>query len=135
MKSLSMKLRVILIGLSVLCSAEVWGADWKFFSSNDSYEVYYYVSDAHLLYKGTIHVWVKLEYTDKGIAEYVKRFGKGYENLSYSLQYWEIYCPAKKRRILSVNQYSAQGSILNTKPAKSPFSKSFTDRLFETVCE
>lgn len=136
MKSLLGKVGVILvIGLMVFTYAEVWGADWTFFSSTDLYEVFYYVSDSHLLYKGTVHVWVKLEYTEKGIAEYVKQFGKGYENLSYSLQYWEINCRAKTRRILSVNHYSVKGNILNTKSAKSPFSKSFGDSLFEVVCK
>jgi len=135
MKSLSVKFGSIFIGLAIFWYGEVWGADWKFFSSTDLYEVFYYVSNSHLLYKGTVHVWVKLEYTEKGIAEYVKRFGKDYQNLSYSLQYWEINCPGKKRRILSVNQYSVKGNILNTKPAKSPFSKSFGDSLFEALCK
>ncbi len=34
MKSLSVKLGVILIGLAIFSYAEVWGADWKFYDSN-----------------------------------------------------------------------------------------------------
>ncbi len=135
MKSLSFKLGVILIGLSVFTYAEVWGADWKFFISTDLYESFYYVSESHFLYKGTLHVWVKLEYTEKGRAEYVKKFGKDYENLSYSLQEWEINCPAKRKHILSINQYSGEGNILNTKPAKRRFSESFGKSLVEAVCK
>jgi hypothetical protein len=93
------------------------------------------VSKSHLLYKGTVLVPVKLEYTEKGIAEHIKEFGKGYENLSYSLQSWEVDCRAKKERILSINQYSVEGNILNTKPAKSRLSESLGKSLSETVCK
>jgi hypothetical protein len=86
-------------------------------------------------YKNIVRVWIKLEYTEKGIAENVKEFGKNYENLSYSLQLWEIDCPTKKQRILSINQYSVQGNILNTKPAKSRLSESLGKSLSETVCK
>jgi len=33
MKSLSVKLGVILIGLAIFSYGEVWGADWKFFEN------------------------------------------------------------------------------------------------------
>jgi hypothetical protein len=103
MKSLSVKLGVILIGLAIFGCAGMRGASWKSFSSTDLYEGFYYVSKSHLLYKGTVRVWIKLEYTEEGIGENVKEFGKDYENLSYSLQLWEIDCPGKKQRILSIS--------------------------------
>jgi hypothetical protein len=80
-------------------------------------------------------VSVKLEYTEKGIAEHIKEFGKDFENLSYSLQSWEVGCRAKTERILSINQYSVEGNILNTKPAKSRLSESLSKSLSETVCK
>jgi len=135
MKSLSLKLGIVLIGLSVLASGHVWGADWKFFRSTDSYEVFYYLTKSHLLYKSTVRVWIKLEYTEKGKADYVKEFGKDYENLSYSMQYWEIDCPSRRQRVLSINHYTAEGNILNPKQAKNPFSTSFTSSLVETICK
>ena len=135
MKSLPLKLGIVFLGLSILGSGHAWGADWKFYDSTDLYEVSYYVSQSHLLYKGILHVWIKLEYTEKGRTEHVKQFGKNYENFSYSLQYWEVDCPRKQQRTLSVNEYSAQGNILNTKPAKSPFPKTFTNNLVETLCK
>jgi len=135
MKSLPLKLGIVFLGLSILGSGHAWGADWKFFSSTDSYEVSYYVSQSHLLYKTTIRLWVKLEYTEKGKADYIKQFGKDYKNLSYSLQYWEIDCPSRRQRVLSINHYNAEGDVLNTEPAKNPFSKSFTMSLVETICK
>jgi len=135
MKSLSGKLGVILIGLSIFGCAEMRGGHWKFFSSTDLYEGFYYVSKSHFLYKGTVRVWIKLEYKEKGVAENVKEFGKDYENLSYSLQLWEIDCPAKKQRILSIDEYSAEGNILNTKRGKSRLSESLAKSLSKAVCK
>ncbi len=109
-------------------------AKWKFLASSDLYEGYYYVSKSHLLYKSTVQVSVKLEYTEKGMAEYVKEFGKHYENLSYSLQLWEINCPAREYRILSMNQYSAEGNRISSKPAKGRLSEALGKRLLEAVC-
>ncbi len=33
--------------------------------------------------KNIVRVWVKWDYTEKGVIENVKRLGKKYENLSY----------------------------------------------------
>ena len=135
MKSLLGKLGVLFIGLLILGCAGMRGASWKSLSSTDLYEGFYYVSKSHLLYKGTVLVSVKLEYTEKGIAEYIKEFGKDYENLSYSLQSWEVNCRAKTERILSISQYSVDGNIINTKPAKGGSSESLGKSLSEAVCK
>ena len=82
-----------------------------------------------------VRVWIKLEFKEKGIAEKVKDFGKDYEDLSYSLQFWEIDCPVRKQRILSIDEYSAKGNILNTKPGKSRLSDSLAKRLSKAVCK
>lgn len=136
MKSLLGRLGVILIGLSIFGCAEMRGGHWEVFSSTDLYEGFYYVSKSHFLYKDTVvQVSVKLEYTKKGIAEYVKEFGKDYENLSYSLQSWEVDCRAKKERILSNRRYSVEGNLINTKSAKGRLSQSLGKSLSEAVCK
>ncbi|MGZ3513610.1 MAG: surface-adhesin E family protein [Thermodesulfobacteriota bacterium] len=145
MKSLSVKLGVIFIGLTIFGCAGMREAHWISFSSTDLYEGYYYVSKSHLLYKGTMRVWIKLEHTKKGVAEYVKEFGKDYENLSYSMQYWEFDCPGEKQRILSISQYSAEGSLIknksaekslmNTKSAKGSLTQSLGKSVSEAVCK
>ena len=93
------------------------------------------MSKSHLLYKGTVLVSVKLEYTEKGIAEHIKEFGKDYENLSYSLQSWGVDCRAKTERILSNNRYSVEGNLINTKSAKGRLSESIGKSLSEVVCK
>jgi hypothetical protein len=143
MKSFLVKLGVVLIiGIVTFGCAGMRRASWKSFSSTDLYEGFYYVTKSHLLYKGTVQVSVKLEYTKKGIAEHVKEFGKDYENLSYSLQSWEVDCRAKKERILSNNRYSVEGNLINTKLAKGRLSGSqgrlsgsLGKSLYEAVCK
>jgi hypothetical protein len=136
MKLLPVKLGVILIiEIVIVGCAGMRGAHWKFFSSTDLYEGFYYAENMTRSYKDIVRVWIKLEYTEKGIAEHVKEFGKDYENLSYSLQLWEIDCTVKKQRILSIKQYSVEGNILNTKPAKRRLTESLGKSISETVCK
>jgi hypothetical protein len=126
MKSLLGELGIILIGLAIFGYAEVWGADWKYFRTTDLYECFYYGENMTRhrdmmggSSKDIVRVWIKLEYTEKGIEWMVKKFGKEYENLSYSLQLWEIHCPLKKQQILLIKEYSVEGNVLNIKPAES----------------
>jgi hypothetical protein len=150
MKSLLVRSGVALvIGVAIFGYAEVWGADWKYFSSTDLYECFYYAGSMTRYTdiaggppRNIVRVWIKLEYTEKGIDGMVKKFGKEYENLSYSLQLWEIHCSLKKQQILSITEYSVEGNVLNTKPTKSrPSSwKSFSresvgESLYKTVCK
>jgi hypothetical protein len=149
MKSLLGKLGVILIGLLIFGNAEVWGADWKYFNSTDLYECFYY-AESMTRYTGImsssskniVHVWIKLEYTEKGIDGMVKKFGKEYENLSNSLQLREIDCSLKKQQILSIKEYSVEGNVLNTNPTKSrPTAwksisrESVGESLYKAVCK
>jgi hypothetical protein len=136
MKSLLVKLGVaLIIGMAMVGCAGMREAHWKFFSSTDMYEGFYYEEEMTRSYKDVVKVWIKLEYTEKGIADHVKAFGKDYENLSYSLQFWEIDCPSKKQRMLSFKQYSAEGNILSTKPSKRRLTESPGKSLSETVCK
>jgi hypothetical protein len=151
MKSLWVKSGVffVVIGLAILWHVEAWGADWKFFSSTDLYECFYYADnvtykDNSMKHSSTkiVEVWIKLEYTEKGVAEMVKKFGKHYGPLSYSLQLWEINCVTKKQHVLLTKEYSGEGNILNTKPPKGGFSSwksiskgSVGESLLKAVCK
>ena len=97
MKSLSVNTGVILfiVGLSIFACAEVWGADWRLISSTDSYKCFYDAENITRSSKNIVGVWARLEYTEKGISGIVKEFVKHYENLSYSLELWEIDCVKK----------------------------------------
>ena len=144
MKSLLVTLGISLtvIGLAILGHAEVWGADWRFFSSTDLYECFYYEDSMTHPSKNMVQLWIKLEYTEKGVTGKVKEFGKHYEPLKYSLQLWEINCATKKEHILLNKDYSAEGNILNTKPPKGGFSSwksipkgSVGESLLKAVCK
>jgi hypothetical protein len=144
MKSLLVKSGVFLavIGLTVLGHAEAWGADWRFFNSTDLYECFYYEDSMTHPSKNMVQLWIKLEYTEKGVTGKVKEFGKHYEPLKYSLQLWEINCATKKDHILLNKDYSVEGNILNTKPPKGGFSSwksipkgSVGESLLKAVCK
>lgn len=144
MTPLLVKLGVFLavIGFTILGHAEAWGADWKFFSSTDLYECFYYADSITHPSKNMVQLWIKLEYTEKGVAWKVKEFGKNYEHLSHSLQLWDIDCATKKQHILMNKDYSVEGNILNTKPPKGGFSSSKSiskgsigESLLKAVCK
>ena len=141
MKSLLGKLGVLSIGLLIIGNAEVWGADWKFISSTDLYECFYDAENMTRSSKNIVGVWTKLVYTERGITGIVKEFGKHYENLSYSLELWEIDCAKKKQRILSITEYSAEGKILYASSAEGrPTWKiiprqSVDESLYKAVCK
>ena len=126
---------VLIIGIVTFGCAGMRRTSWKSFISTDLYEGFYYVTKSHLLYKTTVLVAVKLKYTEKGIAEHIKKFGKDYEKLSYSIQEWEVDCRAKKERFLFDDRYSVEGNLMNTNLAKGPLSQSLGESLFEAVCK
>ena len=141
MKS-SVKLGVILIGLSIIGYGEVWGEDWRLYAKTDLYECFYNAENMIRSSRDIVEGWTKLEYTERGIIETVKKFGKYYENLSYSLELWEINCTEKKHRLLSVTLYSVEGRILYTNQAGSrlpPWKiisrESIEERLYKAVCK
>jgi len=142
MKSLSVKLGVILIGLTIFSYGEVWGEDWRLYTKTDLYECFYNAENMIRSSQDIVEVWTKLEYTERGIIETVKKFGKYYENLSYSLELWEINCAKKRHRLLSVTLYSVEGRILYTNQAGShlpPWKiisrESIEESLYKAVCK
>ena len=141
MKS-SVKLGVILIGLSIIGYGEVWGEDWRLYAKTDLHECFYNAENMIRSSRDIVEGWTKLEYTERGIIETVKKFGKYYENLSYSLELWEINCTEKKHRLLSVTLYPVEGRILYTNQAGSrlpPWKiisrESIEERLYKAVCK
>ena len=126
---------ILIIGIVTFGCAGMRGDSWRSFISTDLYEGFYYITKSHLLYKGTLSVAVRLEYTDKGIAEFKREAGKGYENLSYSLQSWEVNCPEKEEFILSSDQYSVEGDHIDDKLYKGSLLRSLGKNLSEAVCK
>jgi hypothetical protein len=139
MKSLLVKLGVILIGLAVLGYGEVWGADYKFFGGSESYKGYYDVQSITRTSQNIVRVWTRWNFTEKGITECVKYLGKEYENVSYLLLLEEINCAEKKMRLLSVSYYDNNGATItsNYSPQEERFINpdSLNESLYKVVCK
>lgn len=144
MESSSFKLEIILlfVGLAILVCEEAWAKDWRLYAKTDLYECFYDGEDVIRSSQDTVEVWTKLEYTQKGVIEMLIKFGKHYENLSYSLELREINCAEKKDRLLSITAYTAEGNILYTDQAGShppPWKvisrESVGESLYKALCK
>jgi len=143
MKSLSVRLGVILIGLIIFGHAEVWAEDWMFYGRNDKYLCFYDMESIRHPSKNIVEVSEKQEYTNKGINFIVDELGKKYENLSHLITLWQINCADKKFRFLSLTYYSKEKraiySVLYSSERReewSPFIKdSLGERLYQAVCK
>ncbi len=137
-----LEITLIIIGFVSFSYAAVWGEDWKLYAKTDLYECFYNAEDMIRSSQDTVRVWTRSEYTEKGRTEMVKKSGKHYGNLNYSLELWEINCAEKKDRLLSIAAYSAEGNILYTDQAGSRLPrwkiisrKSVEERLYEALCK
>jgi hypothetical protein len=69
----------------------------------------------------------------------VKKLGKGYEKLSYTIRLQEIDCKNEKTRLLSVTYYFQGGEVLKTLKQESAWRLitpgSIDERLYQRVCQ
>jgi len=144
MKSISVGFGVVsvVMGLVIFGCLEAWAWDWRSYAKTDSYDCFYDTEDMIRSSGDTVEVWTKSEYTQKGIDEMVRKFGKHYENLSYALELWEINCAEKKHRLLSITAYSLEGTILYADQAGSrppPWKiiprESVEESLYKALCK
>jgi hypothetical protein len=145
MKSLLVKLGVILIGFAIFGYAEVWGADWKFYGRTDKYSSFYDAKSISHPSENIVEVWEKQDYTNKGVNFMVEGLGEKYKNLSHSITLWQINCAEKKFRFLSLTHYSKENSpiyswkLLYSSDSLTEWS-SFTpgslgEKLYKAVCK
>ncbi|HYA92311.1 MAG TPA: surface-adhesin E family protein [Thermodesulfobacteriota bacterium] len=111
MKSLSVKLRVILIGLIIFSYAEVWGADWRYYGTNEDGSYFYDTESMARSSKNLIEVWVQSAYSEKGISHWVREGGKGFQDLDFSLTLLELNCAERSARYLQIVFYSKNGRV------------------------
>ena len=140
MKSLSIKLGGILIGLSVFTCAEVWGEDWKYLGEAMDGTFFYDATSITRPSENIVRVWVKLSYNEDGILEMVRKHGPKYKELSYALVSWEIDCSNKRYRISLEIFYSQKAGFLSSdttgKFSERDFSpESVSDFLSKAVCK
>ena len=137
-----LEMTLIIIGFVIFPHTEVRAKDWRLYAKTDSYECFYDAEDMSRSSQDIVEVWTKLEYTQKGVIEMLIRFGKHYENLSYSLELREINCAEKKDRLLSITAYSEEGNILyadqagsRPPPWKIIFRGSVEEDLYSALCK
>jgi len=141
MKTLSVKLGVILfmIGLTIFGTIEAWGADWKLFDASAAGTWYYDAGGLTRLSQDIVRVWTIREFTDRGVSEMVKKFGKQYKNIDHSKGFEEISCSKKKLRILSYIHYSKEGEVILSTPSEGEWNSIIPDsqweRLYQLVCK
>ncbi len=133
---------LLFVALAHLIFEEACANDWTEYAKTDSYECFYDAEDVMGSSQEIVEVRTRLEYTEKGVAEIVKKKGRHYEKLSYSLELWEADCKGKKSRLLSITAYTAEGSILYNDQAgnRSPPWKtiprgSVEENLYRAVCK
>jgi hypothetical protein len=147
LKSLLGKLGVILIGLTVLGNAEVWGADWKYLAAGDNGICWWYDSQGVTYQPGKmLKVWVKRVKAEE-ISETIKsgakidrsQLEKMISERDYELFLMEIDCVGKTVKGLQKSNYDSKGvlksgeSIIDTK--KGIPADSVAERLYKIVCE
>ena len=139
MKSLSVKLAVILIGLIIFGCAEVWAEDWMFYGRNDKYLCFYDMESIRHPSKNIVEVSEKQEYTNKGINFIVGELGKKYENIDFTIALKEINCSDKTMRDLSLDDYSKEGKNIFSTSSEDEWDYivqgSAAEVLYKAVCK
>ena len=136
-----MKLRIAILvfGLIVISVGEVYGADWKLFDFNDYTLNYYDAQSVTRPSKNVVRVWIRRDFTEKGVIDWVGRLGKGYENLNNSIDLWEINCIEKMVRQLSGIAYDNKGRVINSYSSPSEWNfippESRGETLYKEICK
>lgn len=145
MKSLSVKLGVILIGLAIFGYAEVWGADWRYFSTANEGMLYWYDAQG-VTYEPNkvIHVWIKkVRPYDSRIKGEGKITASELEQLTLGVGYEqsliEIDCSEKTFNVLQRLIYDSEGALKSgeSKPGgrKRIQKNSNAGKLYKAVCK
>jgi hypothetical protein len=136
-----MKLRIAILvfGLIIISIGDVYGADWKLYEYNEKFLAYYDAQSITRLSKNIVRIWLKRNYTEKGVMYMVGNLGKKYENLSYSIILNEINCIEKMFRLKSRIDYDNKGGVIYSSsfPLEWNFiiPGSIGETLYEEICK
>jgi hypothetical protein len=142
MKSLSIKLGIIFIGLVIFGCAGKRAPNWRLFAETqaDIGVIYYDAANTTHPSKHIVRTWVRLVYSNQGVALQVKELGKRYEDLSYTLILWELNCVGQKNRVLQSTSYSRDAKIISSNLSQQTEWSSINpgsigEILYKTVCK
>jgi len=138
MKSLSVKLGVILIGLFIFGFAEVWGEGWKLYEQ-DVFASYYYDADKIIRpSKNIVRVWGKVIYTKEGVTGLATRLGKGFRTLNFSIDLYEFNCEKREYKELQRTFFSQRATYLGEESNLSGGyvnQGSIQEKLYKIICK
>ncbi len=148
MKSLPVKLGIILIGLIIFGYAEVWGEDWRGFGTGvnagswfyDAESLTYPSKDKDIVRVRT-NVYVRINTRSKERTDrYVEGLKKRFKNLNNVMSLTEVHCKDKRTRILEMTSYSKDGTVLSSvhtpkKDWDSIVPGSRDENLYNAVCK
>jgi hypothetical protein len=147
MKSLLVKLGVILIGLIIFSYAEVWGEDWRGFGTTEVNAGRWFYDAESLTYpskdivsvRTNVYVWTDTN-SKKGTDRYVEELKKRFKNLNHVMSLTEVDCKDKRVRNLEITSYSNDGKVLSfaQNPKKdwdSIVPGSRDEALYKAVCK
>jgi hypothetical protein len=148
MKSLLVKLGVILIGFIIFGYVEVWGEDWRGFGTSgvNAGRWFYDADSLTYLSKDDIvrvrtNVYVRIDTHSKERTDrYVEGLKKRFKNLNNVMSLTEVHCKDKRTRILEMTSYSHDGTVLSSvhNPKKdwdSIVPGSRDENLYNAVCK
>ncbi len=140
MKSLLVKLRIVLIWLIIFGYAEAWGADWKYIGKAYQGMYFYDAGSMRRSSEGIVKVWIKVLYTEEGVNYMVKLLGRKYETLSYAIILFEYRCGDKVKQIVPIAFYSGDGKVLisadnRTSDWNSMSPDSIDEALYKILCK
>ncbi len=121
MKSLSVKLGVILVGLSIFGCGEAWGEDWRGFGTSEANAKRWFYDAESLTYpsndtvrvRTNVYVW-KNTHSKEGTDRYVEELKKRFKNLNHAMSLTEVHCKDKRIRNLEITSYSNNGKVLSS---------------------
>ena len=139
MKSLSIKFGIIFIGLLIFGYAEVWGADWKYYTYTLLGDNFYDTKGITLEPNGMVRVWVKIVFSEKGRIEVVTKFGEKFKDATFYIELYELDCKGRKAHSLKSIYYTEEGDLLKSHLEEGDWDLILPDSmgeiLYKAVCK
>jgi len=128
----------LVTGLLILGCAEVWGVDWKYYGTNEGGSYFYDIESMKRLSANIVRVLVQSVYTEKGVSHWVEEGGKEFENLDFSLIWFEFNCTERSVRPLQIVFYSKHGKVfypIDNEEWHFIVPDSMSGTLYDAVCK
>ena len=138
MKSLSVKLGTILIGLIIFGCAHERQVEWKMLCEYDEGIMLYAADKVTACSRDTVRVWTRLRYNSAFVSKMVKKYGHEFLGAAYSEQLIDVNCAEHKIMLLDNYMFSNKSELLMHTPPKAEWiftpPESPMEYLYKEVC-